>query len=237
MMRILLSLLLILAGTGASALSAELSPQEFAYGIPIVTSNDAAAYRFAIPPDVYQKAVRPGLGDLQVFNGRGEPVPYALEQPVAPLSARPPGRPLPLVPLRDESPAALNAMRVTTASQVSAMSLQTRSSDSDATSYVLDGQGLDAPISAIQVHWPEGAADYAGKIRVEAGDTLGLWHTVVGAAPIANLHLNVAQLIEDRVEFPSCRAKFWRLSWGGKPPPFELVSATAEAAADREIIE
>jgi hypothetical protein len=39
MMRILLSLLLILAGTGTSALSAELSPQEFAYGIPIVTST------------------------------------------------------------------------------------------------------------------------------------------------------------------------------------------------------
>jgi hypothetical protein len=236
MTRVARLLLVLSAAASISAFAAaEISPLDFAYGIPIVTPGDAAVYRLALPPEVYQKAVRPDLGDLQVFNARGEPVPYAIEQPLPPRSARPPGRPLPLFALRDDSPAALNAMRVTIASQGSHVSVQTRGSDSTSTpamSYVLDGQALDAAIAAIQVHWPEDAADYAGKMRIEAGNSLGSWHTVLEAAPIANLHSAGAQLIEDRVEIPATRAKFWRLSWVGTPPPFELTSAAAEPAAE-----
>jgi len=229
--------LLIVAATVSCAFGATApSPQDFAYGIAIVSAADAAVYRIAIPAEVYQKAVRPDLADIQVFNARGEAVPYAIEQPLAPPNAHLPGRSLPLFPLRDDSPAALNAVRVSIASPGSAISLQTHSSDAasaGAISYVLDAQGLDAPVAAIQLRWPQGAADYAGRIRVEAADTLGLWHTVVASSPIANLHSSGAQLIEDRIELPATRAKFWRLSWVGTPPAFALESAVAEPAAEQ----
>lgn len=233
-------LLLSLAGAVEVAFAASaLSPEDFAYGMPIITPGDAAAYRIAIPSEVYQKAVRPDLGDLQVFNARNEPVPFAIEQPVTLPDTPTPGKPLPLFALHDDSPASLDAMRVAIASHEATISVQTRDPGSapGAISYVLDGQSLNAPVAALQVHWPEGAADYAGKLRVEAGDTLGSWHVVVYAAPIANLHSNGAQLIEDRIEFPLTRANFWRLSWIGVQPPFELVSASAEPAADGDLVE
>jgi hypothetical protein len=173
-------------------------------------------------------------------SSRGEAVPYAVQQPPAAVDAHQPGKSLPLFALRDDTPDALNAMRVTIASHGSAVSVQTPGSDSassGAMSYVLDGQSRDVPVAAIQVHWPADAADFAGKIRVAAGDTLGLWHTVVDAAPVANLHSDGAQLIEDRVGIPVTQAKFWRLSWVGKPPSFALVSAAAEPATNRDTAE
>lgn len=242
----------------APAHGAELSREDFAYGMAIVTPSAAAAYRVTIPPEVYLKSVRPQLADLQVFNDHGEPVPFAIEQPPAPAATRPSATALTLFALRDDSPDALNAMRVTIASHGSAVSVQTAGTDlaSDAQlaagapaapgtesarsptiSYVLDARGLDAAIAAIQLHWPADAADYAGSLRVAAGDTLGAWRTVVEAAPIANLHADGAQLLEDRIEVPATRARFWRLSWVGRPPPFALTSAAAEPATDRDTAE
>jgi len=255
--RLLLSLaaaltVAVLTVLAVPAQGAELSPQDFAYGMAIVTPGAAAAYRVAIPPEVYLRSVRPQLGDLQVFNDHGEAVPYAIEQPPAPVDPHPPARALTLFALRDDAPDALTAMRVTIASQGSAVSVQTTGTASATgaepaanapsapgltTSYVIDAQGMDVPIAAIQLHWPADAADYAGSMRVAAGDTLGLWHTVVNAAPIANLHSDGAQLVEDRIEVPATRARFWRLNWVGKPPPFALTSAAAEPATDRDTAE
>jgi len=252
---------LTLPAVVAAAHDADLSPQDFAYGMVIVTPGAAAAYRVTIPPEVYLKSARPQLGDLQVFNDHGEPVPYAIEQPPAPADTHPAPRALTLFALRDDTPDALRAMRVTIAAQGAAVSVQTTGggttagadapggagrADSSAgaqstpgatISYVLDAQALDDPIAAIQLHWPADAADYAGRMRVAAGDTLGVWHTVVDAAPIANLHADGAQLLEDRIEVPATRARFWRLSWVGKPPPFAVTSAAVEQASGRDTAE
>jgi hypothetical protein len=226
------SLLLAISAVSCAAGAADPLPRDFAYGMDIDTPGEAAVYSVAIPPEVYRDSVQPSLRDVQVFNGGGQPVPFAIERPRA-AAARAAGKPLPMFPLRDESPAALTALRVAIASPGSAISVQTPGSDTASTdlmSYVLDGRAMDAPVAAIQVHWSDDAADYAGRIRVEAAETLGIWRTIVAAAPLANLHADGAALLEDRVELPATRAQYWRLSWVGKPPPFRLLSAVVEAA-------
>jgi hypothetical protein len=230
-------LLLALALVGA-AHAAELEPTQFAYGMPIATPGEAAEYRFEIPPEVYLKSVQPGLRDLQIFNGKGEPVPFAIEQPPVPPRAHAAGTAVPLFPLRNDSPAALSALRVAIDTHGSAISVQTNGNDqagNESLCYVLDGRAVQSPISAIQLHWPGDAADFAGRVSVESAETLGIWHLVAVAAPIANLHANGAELIEDRVELPATRAQFFRLSWNGKPPPFQLTSVAVEVtdASDR----
>ena len=74
----LLNVALALALAGA-AHGATLEPGQFAYGMPIATPSEAAEYRLEIPPEVYLKSVQPGLRDLQIFNGKGEPVPFTIE--------------------------------------------------------------------------------------------------------------------------------------------------------------
>jgi hypothetical protein len=52
-----------------------------------------------------------------------------------------------------------------------------------------------------------------------------------------NLRAEGAQLVQSRVEFPSTKAKFWRLAWVGKPAPFELSSVTADTAVGPPLAE
>ena len=220
---------------GSITSAAELSSADFAFGMPVVTPADASAYRVALPADVYRDAVRQDLADVRVFNARGEVVPYALSRPSA-RAAREPGTALPLFALRDDSPAAADAIRVTIDSPNAAVKLQTQGRISVAGTvkqYILDGRPLSVPVAGLQFTWPDGAADFTGRLRIDASDDFATWRMVSDAAPIANLHAGGQQLVNNRVELPATRAKYWRLSWIGRSAPFELTSAVAEPADSR----
>ena len=232
------------------AAAADPSPDDFAYGLKIVTPGEAAAYRASLPLAVYQKIVRADLGDLRVFNGRGEVVPYALERPRSETTVEKTASSLPLFALRGDANKALDAVRVTIESGATTINLRgpaagapTGKSEAQGagigpiTSYVLDGRSLATSVAAFRIVWPDDAADFAGRLQAEASDDLGAWRPVVAAAPIANRRAGDARLIERRVEFPATRAKFWRLSWAGNAAPFEITSVFAESAQDRVDVE
>src|SRR5690349_21227002 len=53
-------------------------PADFAYGIPLEADGKDALYEVTLPAAVYRGVTRADLGDLRVFNGASEVVPYAL---------------------------------------------------------------------------------------------------------------------------------------------------------------
>jgi hypothetical protein len=221
---------ILLAGNGFAA---DLAAQDFAYGATIQTPGEAAAYRFALPVVVYQRIVHDNLSDLRVFNGQGESAPIRVALPPGAQAAPVHSQAVPLFPLHGAAAATLETLRITIGERGSTLRVQTQGTSADgagAVRYVLDGRGVDRAVSAIVLQWPDGAADFAGKLLVEAGDTLGAWHTLIDAAPIANLHANGQQLIERRVQLPPTRARFWQLSWLGTPAPFALTGANVESA-------
>ena len=226
------ALLTLLAATATTA-----TPQDFAYRMQVTGTADAAAYRVALPLAVYQKIVHPDLADLRVFNGNGEPVPFAVEQPAAGTIANA-ATALAIFPLKDDSDATLDAIAVTIESGKSAIHVQAGGGQTGepaagpgrTRSYLVDGRALATPVSALRLEWPQDAPDFAGRVRVEASDTLGSWQPVAMAAPIANLHSTAARLVEQRVEFPPTKARFWRLSWSGPAAPFMLTSILGEPA-------
>jgi hypothetical protein len=234
-----------LSAAACYAAAADLSPTDFAYGMPILTPAAAAAYRVTLPVGVYQHAVRTDLADVRVFNAKGEVVPYALSRPSAGTVGRGPGTALPLFALRGDSAAAVDAVRVTIDSPNAAVKLQTQGSaaaQGAITQYILDGRALKVPAAALQLSWPEAAADFSGRLRIEASDDLASWRTIAQSEPIANLHANGEQLVNNRVEFAATAAKYWRLSWIGRSAPFELTALIAEPAdsraeAERAILE
>jgi hypothetical protein len=228
--------LALLAVALASAADAELAPKDFAYGMPITVPAPAAAYRIAIPLDVYQKIVHENLSDLRVFNAGGEVVPYGFQQPHAEPAALPPESPLPLFPLRGDAHAALDGVRVTIQSPGSAVHVQAGAAAAGSQTvngYVLDARELTAPVAALTLHWPDGAPEFSGSIRVESSDELGSWRLVRNDAPVVNLRTEEARLVEGHLDLPATKAKFWRLTWLGKSAPFDLTAVTAELAADR----
>src|SRR5271155_2377304 len=180
MSRLLPSMVLLL-GCGASGLTgaAELRPQDFAFGMPIETPTAGTAYRFTIPVDVFTKVAHEDLRDLRVFNAGGDVVPYELQQASPKPSSRPQGPSLPLFPLHGDSRATLNGVRVTIQSEGTAVNLQSGGTSGDpqvTTSYVLDAREIVQPLSGLQLHWPDDAAEFSGNIRIESSDDLSSWH-------------------------------------------------------------
>jgi hypothetical protein len=196
----------------------------------VVGTNGAAAYRLTLPVDVYKIVTHADLADLRVFNSKGEPVPFAIERPVAGSVANT-SKVLPVFPLRGDSSAALSALRVTIESGSSAVNVQAggRVAPSDRIdAYLIDARPLESSISALELQWPQDAVDFAGRLKVEASDNLDAWTLVSPAAPIANLHATTEELVERRVELSSVRAKYLRLSWVGLAAPFAFTSVLAQ---------
>jgi len=208
------------------------TPKDFAYRMEVTGTGETAAYRVTVPLAVYQKIVHPDLADLRVFNGNGEQVPFAIERPVAGTAAGA-ATALSLFPLKDDSDATLDAIRVTIESGKGSINVQTgnQAQQSDRIGrYLVDGRALDVPVSALRLEWPQDAPDFAGRVNVEESDSLTDWRRVRSAAPIANLHSTADRLVEQRIEFPPTKARFWRLSWAGTAAPFTLTSVFGEPA-------
>jgi hypothetical protein len=209
-------------------------PRDFAYGQMAIPARDAAAYRFALPLTVYQDTFREDLGDLRVFNAEGVVVPFSLSRPIPQTLIHKAPLAVPLFPLHEGARILIDGVHLTINSPGSAVNLQTRNGATATVAvrqYLLDARALDTTFSGLQLGWADGAPEYTGRLSVEASDDLAAWHSVVAAAPIANLRANGQTLVENRLEFSPAKAKFWRLSWLGAGANFELTNVLAEPAA------
>ena len=210
------------------------SPRDFAYGQLAIPARDAAAYRFALPLTVYQNTFREDLGDLRVFNADGVVVPFSLSRPAAQSLIHKTPIAVSVFPLHEGARILVDGVHLTINSAGSAVNLQTQNgtaAKATVRQYLLDARALDATLSALQLAWPEGSAEYTGRLGIEVSDDLAAWRSLVATAPIANLRANDRTLIENRAEFSPTKAKFWRLSWLGTAPSFELTGVLAEPAA------
>ena len=211
-----------------------ISPKEFAYGQFAIPSQEAAAYRFALPLSVYQNTFREELADIRVFNAEGVVIPFSLSRPaVQPQAPKAPVS-LALFPLHEGARVLIDGVQLTINSAGSAVNLQTQNGTTrtgTVRQYLLDARALDAPVAALQLGWPDAASEYTGRLSVEVSDDPAAWRSLVAAAPIANLRANGQTLVENRVEFAPAKAKFWRLSWLGTAPNFELTEILAQPSA------
>ena len=232
MSRVILSIVGLLSV--AHLAHAEVSPQDFAYGQAAIPAENAAAARFSLPLSVYQNTYQTDLADVRIFNGEGIVVPYSLSRPATPSPIHRDLVPLPLFPLHEGARVLIDGVHLTINSAGSAVNLQTQNghtTESAVRQYLLDARAMETEVSALQLEWPELASEFTGRLHIEVSDDLATWRSVVAAAPIANLRANGQTLIENRVQVPPAKAKFWRLSWLGVAPSFELTKILAEPAA------
>jgi hypothetical protein len=211
-------------------------PGDFAYGIPISTTETAAAYRVAIPMDVYAKSTHEDLRDVRIFNAAGEVVPYEIQQAPSPAARITAGPSLPLFALRADSHPSLDGLRITIQASGTAVNLQagtTPAQTAAISSYLLDARQIAVPLYALQLQWPDDAADFTGSVRVECSDDLQSWQVVTSDSPVVNLHGSGAHLVQNHIDLRGSRAKFWRLTWTARTAPFEVTSVTAQTNPDR----
>lgn len=237
MRRTAFALLAVCAGVAG----AQERPGQFAHGAVITIDGAESHYRFAVPAAAYMGISRRDLGDLRIFNGAGEAVPYAFV-PVRTKLAVPESRPSKLFPLYGEEAKGLDAVDVRV--ERTSRGTVVRASSSGAArpasrkilGYIVDAGEGDAALEALQLEWST-RQGFTGFAHVEASDDLKRWSSLVKGAPVLFLEHDGARLERKRVELVGARAKYLRLSFHGVPEDFVLKEAGLELRADKKLPE
>lgn len=210
---------------------AAVAADRFAQRFALELESGAAYYSVTLPAAVYAASQRSDLGDVRVFNGAGEPVPYSLDAPResarAPATLRP-VRWFPLPPAASGGTgaplgvtiAADGSLRATSAPPDRALH------DTDLIDVAREARG-EARVDALVVHVRDD--NYQGRVSVESSDDLRHWQPA-GEAQLLKVSYNGSTLSQDRIELSGMRARYLRLHWLDGAPYVESIDAQVQAA-------
>ncbi|MFH1139103.1 MAG: DUF3999 domain-containing protein [Pseudomonadota bacterium] len=194
------------------------TPDDFAHGLALSADRSAPIVEIQLPATVYETVTRPDLGDIRVFNGRGEVIPHAVRSPRIDLAAPPRPQALPffpLVPSPDGSPPGLD-MLVTTNNAGMLLSLQTDREQVDNRSpsqYILDASALGKAPGALKLEWTGQGGDATAAVDLDSSSDLGRWTRLVSGAALADLRFGDDRLLQDIIRIDHFSGKYLRLSW------------------------
>ncbi len=226
-------LLLLLAG---NAQARDSRPSDFAYGIPLQTGGMDALYEFSLPDDVYRQVTRGDQGDICVFNGQGEVVPFTLPRKSDPSRDTTETRKLNLFPVtgnRYEQSGAMSLLvkRGTGGSIISVETSDLGVKQPRTTAYLLDASSLDGPLSGLELEWEEQSEGTVTKLRVEGSNNLEDWAPIVPSAVLIRLRYGEHSLERRVIEMGGARMKYYRISSNTAADPPKLIAAVARLNA------
>lgn len=233
-----LSLLASFAAAADGAPPADRVAQRFALDL----DGNAAYYQLTVPQPVYAASRRADLGDVRVFNGAGEPVPYSLDAPAAATPAAPPARvPVHWFPLpaarADDGHAPLGVSVGPDGSLRAAVAAPSRAKHG---ADLVDLSHADGQPDALLVHVSDDS--YQGRVAVEASDDLRSWR-LLGDTQLLKVGRGDAMLVQERIALDGAAPRYLRLNWlDGAPAIASIevethprdVRATDAAAVPRQ---
>jgi hypothetical protein len=209
---------------GPASASAKASAQTLAARFALDLQPGSAYYAITVPDAAYSASLRGDLGDLRVYNGAGEPVPYSLDAP-RPQAA--PGAP-PIkslrwfaLPARGDSGAG-PAMSVTIAPDGSLRAAAQAVPANGRPGDVVDLSALDSGIGALTIRLRN--PSYQGRVRIQAGDDLRAWNTVTEVT-LLKVGEGANTLAQERVDLDGVRARYLRLLWPDGAPEIDRIDA------------
>lgn len=224
--------------------------ESFTHVLTLKQQGGDGLQRVLLPAVVHQGAARADLGDLRVFNARGEQVPFAHASAPRASDVAPATHALPIFPLTvaaQANPAGetLN-LQVRQQKDGTLVSLNSRFADGkaatlsakerrDLTGYIVDASRLNPKdgkadpvfLSAMVFDWDVTEDSRSGRIRIETSADLKSWSTLTHDVALIDLEHGGQRLTLKRVEFAPTDARYLRLGWAEKP--FALKSVKAEA--------
>lgn len=230
-MRVVPALLLLMPFACAAAES----PGDFAYGLPLQTDGNEALYEVQIPASVYRGMTRRDLGDVRVFNGAGEPVPFALEPRPERRGEKPAPSRVKYFPLYGDQAADLQGLRLRVEKAGAGTVVSVTSGQATPTAkhrllgYLIDASGLDQPYEMLELDWHQEESSFATNVKLESSEDLKAWSPVLSQAPLVRIDNNGERLEQRTLEFAPRRSKYLRLSWPQTTNPIELSAAAVRA--------
>jgi hypothetical protein len=209
---------------GAAAVDGRLA-QRFALEL----DGSAAYYALTVPQAVYVASQRGDLGDLRIYNGAGEPVPYSLDTPSTP-EGPPDHRPVPWFPLPADDTAAGNVpLGVSIAADGSLRATANPSSRDSVGGDLVDLGHAAGSNTSLLIHLANDS--YEGRVRVEVSDDLRSWQALTETRLLKVTH-DGATLTQDRIDLEGLHERYLRLRWLDTPP--DIASAEVETRAQAQ---
>lgn len=196
------------------------APSGYAYGWPLILPGEGPAWQVELGPDVHAASVDPRLGDVEVFDAHGRPVP------AGPLDPDPSFLPavwgvVPVFELRrgvddDAASVRLRIDRPGPGSVRVDAAWEEGKGDAPPVDYLLDLRRVETAVSAIEI---EGQGAFRYRFAVEASDDLETWRAVVPSASVLRVLQDAEVLEKLRVEIPATRSSYLRLrTFSGEIP-------------------
>ncbi|MGH8778619.1 DUF3999 domain-containing protein [Paraburkholderia sp.] len=233
------------SSTASAADQAASAANAFAHRFALELDGHAAYYTLTVPDAVYAASQRGDLGDVRVFNGAGEPVPYALDMPLDVSQA---GAPVPTT-LRSVKWFALPASAAQTPSVPLGVtigadgSLRASPAGTDAAGRQVDlvdlGSGA-SPAVALQVHLRNDT--YQGRVGVDASDDLQNWQPLPDGQ-LLKASRSGDTIAQERIALDGLRLRYLRLRWLDDAPDIGSIdvevlagdAAAKDKAADAAV--
>lgn len=209
-------------------------PDDFAYGMTVETEGQASLWQVWLPADVYQKATRPDLGDMRVFDASDQVVPHLLRSPEATLKEPPNPVSLPMFPLyrSDTRAGAGQSLRILTDDKGAVVDVIRESVPTDKEevifAYILDATKIEQKPDRIILDWElDKTTGFSTTVSVDVSDDLSVWKRLVSNATLAELQFDVHQLSEREIQIPVRTYKYLRINWPETLSEVTLTSITA----------
>lgn len=212
----------------AGAAHAQDHPRDYANVRPIALPVADAIFQIELTQSVYEGLARGDRGDMRVFNGQDEVVPFAFAPrvtaaPAKPLVVRPP-----VFPLRGDAAATVEAFDLRLEQSGGRTSVRVvappaaAGTGTQVLGYLVDASAVDEPVRAFVFSGlAEGAIQ---RVQIDVSDDLRSWRPLVRDAPVASLRSGDASLVQDRIEVPAAMAKFYRIAGSA-----QIATITLEA--------
>jgi hypothetical protein len=227
--------------------------ESFTQVLTVKQQGGEGLQRVLLPAVVYQGSARADLGDLRMFNARGEQVPFAYASAPRAADVAPSTHVLPVFPLTtavqgSSAGGDTLSLQVRQQKDGTLISLNSRFADGktaslsarerrDLSGYIVDASRLNAKegktdqvfVSALVFDWEVTDDSRSGRVRIETSSDLKSWSTLILDGALVDLEHDGQRLTLKRVEFVPTGARYLRLTWAEKP--FVLKSVAAEVLA------
>ncbi|WP_454825422.1 DUF3999 domain-containing protein [Paraburkholderia xenovorans] len=218
---------IVAAWTCAPALAAD----DFVQRFTLQLDEGAAYYSVTLPAAVYAASQRGDLGDVRIFNGAGESLPYALSVPREPARTPPTLRPVhwfPVPPAAAKSSGAPPGVSIAGDGSLYATSAPPARAQHDTDLIDIGKVSQTSHVSALLVHLRDD--NYQGRVSVEASDDLRHWQPA-GDAQLLKVSYNGSTLSQDRIELDGMHARYLRLRWLDGAPYVDSLDMEIQAVA------
>jgi hypothetical protein len=212
----------LLMATGAAAQNAVPAvpkPADFTNHADIALGGPGPYHRVALPLVVYQGVQRADLGDLRVFNGKGEPVPHALLRSGSTVTQRTNEMPMPLFPIMAradrqgiDGDLALDVRRNADGTLISLRQSQPADPGTLVRGVIVDASQAGRGLRFLRLKVGPAATPFHA-FTIETSDDLLQWRMLKSDAQLVQLEHDGRRIEKNTAQWGSDAGKYLRIVW------------------------